>query len=275
MKRLTLGDGRTISYETSGEGPPLVLVHGGFSDHDTNWTFVKPLLGAHFTLHAIARRGRGETDATVGHTVEDEARDVAAVILALGEPVFLLGHSYGARCALAAAAMVPDRVRKLVLYEPPRTDTITAADLERLERLAAMNAWDELAVVFFRDMLLVPAEEIESVRASVLWPPIVADAPAMLGDLRALTASRLDPERVRNLQVPVLLQTGSESPRHLWATDALARVLPDVRIQTLDGQAHEGMTTAPEMYAEALIAFLQAEPVGAPGHDARRPTAHV
>jgi pimeloyl-ACP methyl ester carboxylesterase len=41
-----------------------------------------------------------------------------AVIQSIGEPVFLLGHSYGAHTALAPAAEVPDRVRKLVLYEP-------------------------------------------------------------------------------------------------------------------------------------------------------------
>jgi len=40
------------------------------------------------------------------------------VIQSIGEPVFLLGHSYSAQIALATAAKVPDRVRKLVLYEP-------------------------------------------------------------------------------------------------------------------------------------------------------------
>ena len=37
---------------------------------------------------------------------------------------------------------------------------------------------------------------------------------------------------------------------------ALAAVLPDVRVETLPGQAHEGMTTAPGMYAEAVTRFL-------------------
>jgi hypothetical protein len=51
----------------------------------------------------------------------------------------------------------------------------------------------------------------------------------------------------RDLDIPVLLQIGSESPRHLYVTDALAGMLPDARIQQLPGQAHEGMTTAPDM----------------------------
>lgn len=111
--------GTCVSYKRQGQGPPLVPIHGGFSDHDTNWEFVAPDLERQFTLYAIARRGRGETDTTAGHSLEDEALDAAAVIEAAGEPVFLLGHSYGAHTALAAAALVPERVRKLVLYEPP------------------------------------------------------------------------------------------------------------------------------------------------------------
>jgi hypothetical protein len=39
-------------------------------------------------------------------------------------------------------------------------------------------------------------------------------------------------------------------------TDALAAVLPDVRIEELAAQAHEGMTTAPDMYAEQVARFL-------------------
>src|SRR5918994_2278775 len=119
MERIASPTGATVSYDKRGSGPPLVLVHGGFSDHETNWAFVMPLLMQRFTVHAVARRGRGETDATEGHRVEDEGRGVAALVEAVGAPVFLLGHSYGAHAALAAAAKVPDRVRKLVLYEPP------------------------------------------------------------------------------------------------------------------------------------------------------------
>jgi pimeloyl-ACP methyl ester carboxylesterase len=256
MERLTSGDGAVVTYDRSGAGPPLVLVHGGFSDHDTNWTFVKPLLREHFTVYAIARRGRGATDSTAGHSLEDEARDVVALIEAVGEPVFLLGHSYGAQCALAAALIVPGRIRKLVLYEAPWPAMMTGEALARLERLAEAGAWDDLAFTFFHDSLSVPAPELEALRTTELWPPIVTDAKASLGDLRALARYQFDPERARRLDVPVLLQIGSESPRHLFVTDALAAVLPDARIEVLAGQAHEGMTTAPEIYAREVTTFL-------------------
>jgi pimeloyl-ACP methyl ester carboxylesterase len=234
-----------------------VLVHGAFSDHHTNWELVKPTFRERFTVYAIARRGRGETDATEGHSLEDEARDVVAVIEAVGEPVFLLGHSYGAHLSLVAALSVPARIRKLVLYEPAWPSILSGAALEPLESLAAAEAWEDFAWTFFKDLLSVPVRELEALRATELWPPIVTDAKASLGDLRAIHKYDFQPERYRQLHVPVLLQIGSESPRDLYVTDALAAVLPDARIEALAGQAHEGMTTAPDMYAAAVMRFSQ------------------
>ena len=254
MRLLTSPAGATVSYEQYGSGPPLVLVHGSFSDHKINWQFVKPLLEKQFTVYAIARRGRGETDATEGHSLEDESKDVVAVIQAVGEPVLLLGHSYGAHTALAAAAQVPERIRKLVLYEGvwPRV----VENLAQLEELAHEGDWEAFAVTFFHDRLSVPLEELNEMRATELWPPIISDAKASLGDLRAVSRYDFKAERFRGLPIPVMLQIGTESPRELYVTDALAAVLPDVRIEELPGQAHEGMTTAPKMYAEAVSRFL-------------------
>jgi pimeloyl-ACP methyl ester carboxylesterase len=255
-KKFTTPAGITISYTTYGAGSPLVLVHGGFSDDVSNWEFVKPMLEQRFTIYAIARRGRGETDATTGHSLEDEGSDIAALIDLIGEPVFLLGHSYGGQCSLSAAALRPERVRKLVLYEPPLPNLLTPELIGKFEMLASVGAWEDLAYSFFKDGLLVPVDVLDQVRASEVWAPIVADARATLGDLHALTRYDFQPERFRRLAFPVLLQVGTESPRHHFITDSLAAVLPQVRIEDLPGQAHEGMTTAPEMYAQAVERFL-------------------
>jgi pimeloyl-ACP methyl ester carboxylesterase len=218
---------------------------------------VKPLFEEQFAVYAVARRGRGETDATAGHSLEDESRDIVAVLQSIGAPVFLLGHSYGAQTALAAAVQVPDRVRKLVLYEPAWPRVVGQEALARLEALAQAGDWEGFAVAFFRNRLSVPVEALDELRSTELWPPIIADAPASLGDLRALSRYDFQAERFRELRVPVLLQIGTESPRDLYVTDALAAVLPNVRIEALPGQAHEGMTTAPQMYAEAVSRFLR------------------
>ncbi len=256
MRKLTSLSGTTVSYEKNGKGPPLVLVHGSFSDYKTNWEFVRSSLEKNFTVCAIARRGRGETDATKTHGVMDEAEDVAALIDSVGEQVFLLGHSYGAQVALAAAALLPDKIRKLVLYEPPWPQTITQEQMVRLEKLAQASDWEGFVTAFFRDTLAVHAEEIEKLHATEPWNAIVADAEASLGDLRALSRYQFEPESFRNIGMPIMLQIGTESPRELYATDALAAVFPDVRIEALHGQAHEAMNTAPLEYVNSVSRFF-------------------
>lgn len=273
MEQVTSHDGTVISYERTGEGPPLVLVHGGFSDHITNWAAVKPLFQTGFTVAAVARRGRGETEATDGHSLADEAADVAAVVRAAAGPVFLLGHSYGALCALEAAATVPERIAKLVLYEPPWPDAASAEIVARLEELGARQQWDALVETFLIDLLQVPRDEVTALQRSPEWAMWTADAKASLGDLRALIRHTVVLDRYRTLTMPVLLLVGTESPRDLYLTDALAATLPNARVVELTGQAHEGMTTAPELFFDAVTSFLAGEGDGVRGYERQSQTA--
>ena len=158
---------------------------------------------------------------------------------------------------------MPDRVAKLVLYEPPRPDTFSADLLAQLEQLGAREEWDALVETFLIGGLRVPREDVTALRASPDWAPWIADAKATLADLRALARHRFAPEQFRALSTPVLLLVGSESSRELYATDALAANLPDARIVPLEGQAHEGMTTAPELFVETVVRFFAGERAGA------------
>jgi pimeloyl-ACP methyl ester carboxylesterase len=257
MSQVIAPDGTRISFQRSGLGPPLVLVHGGFSDHRTNWALVEPIFRDRFTVYAMDRRNRGASSISQEHSLLDEARDVVALLRFIGEPVFLIGQSYGGQVALSAARLAPECVRRLVLYEAPKPTAFAPGLLETLENVAAAGDWDQFALRFFRDGLSVPATILDELRASTAWPSIVGDAAATLCDLRALSRHRFTPALYAGLFMPVCLQIGSESPRDLYITDALAEVLPSRTLQVLDGQAHEGMTTAPGMYAQAVLRFFR------------------
>ena len=56
--------------------------------------------------------------------------------------------------------------------------------------------------------------------------------------------------------MPTLLLAGSESPRERYLTDMLLSSVRDVRLTVLGGQAHEGMTTAPAAFCDAVERFL-------------------
>jgi pimeloyl-ACP methyl ester carboxylesterase len=248
--------GATLSYEVEGSGPPLVLVHGSFSDHRLNWFCARPRLAKDFTIYALARRGRGESEATEGHEVEDEARDVEALLERINEPAFVLGHSYGAQVALAGTSLCPDRVRKLILYEPPRPEGPQPIVLKRMREAADAQDWLEVAKAFYEGVFELPRDILGSLMASNDWQYVVNDARASLQDVFALSRYNFDAKRYEALRMPVLLLTGSKTPPEMFVTDKLAGVLSDVHRKRFDGEGHEAMNTSPDAFAEAVVEFL-------------------
>ena len=114
-------DGTPIRVWIRGEGPPIVLVHGSLRDHAIFEPLIAQLQSA-MTTYAIDRRGFGGSGDRDGseNTIEQEFRDVAVVVDAIAARaglVALWGHSYGAGCAMGAAALTGN-LSHLILYEP-------------------------------------------------------------------------------------------------------------------------------------------------------------
>src|SRR5215813_2457638 len=99
MEKILSKDGTPIAYQRSGAGAPLVLVHGT-GGASVRWKPILPALEQHFTVYAVDRRGRGESGEAASYAIEREFEDVAAVVDSIGNEVNLLGHSFGAICAL-------------------------------------------------------------------------------------------------------------------------------------------------------------------------------
>jgi len=86
---------------SAGSGRPLLLVHGTTTDHRT-WRVIAPMLASRWRLHAIDRRGRGDSGDGPAYAIERELEDVAVVAERIaadsGGPVDVIGHSLGGRC---------------------------------------------------------------------------------------------------------------------------------------------------------------------------------
>lgn len=262
--RVTSRDGTEIGYWTSGDGPPLVLVHGATADH-TRWRPILPLLEPRVTVIALDRRGRGASGDAPNYAMEREFEDVAAVVDAVaqatGGPVDLLGHSFGGGCALGGAALTAN-LRRLVLYEPdatPGPDAFPPDLLERLEALLAEGQRDALLATLFREAVMMPEEELEAFRALPAWQGRIAAAHTLPRELRAvMDGAGFDPERVATITAPTLMLLGGDSPPLAQAeTKTVAAALDDVRIVVLEGQQHIAIDTAPELFANHVIAFLR------------------
>ena len=264
--QVTSRDGTRIGWVTSGEGPPLVLVHGGLGDH-TRWSELVPYLQPHRTVHAMDRRGRGMSGDGPEYSPQREFEDVAAVVEAVagdaGSDVDVYGVSNGATFALGAATLTSS-IRRLALYEPgiaDADDLVTPELDERLDSLLADGDGEALVEAFFREALGLGDDDIATMRAQPSWPARVAAAPTLPRELRNAPEALFDPARAARVAVPTLLLQGSESPESLHADVRLvAEAVPDSRIVVLEGQAHSADFLAPQLVAEKLLAFLRETP---------------
>ena len=168
-------DGTPIAVHRSGGGPPLVIVHGTVADH-SRWAPVLPALEEHFTVLAMDRRGRGESGDGDGYSIESEYDDLVAVIEHSGEEVNVIGHSYGGVCALHAA-LLTDRIAKLVLYEPPLGFLPAPREVVgQMNQLLEQDRRDELVALFMEKVAGVPAEQVPMLRELPSWQARIAAA---------------------------------------------------------------------------------------------------
>ena len=258
MEFVASADGTRIAFERSGTGPPLVLVHGSTADH-TRWAGILRELESTFTVHAIDRRGRGQSGDTAEYSLMLEYEDVSAVIRAAGSDVRVIGHSFGALCSMEATLRV-DNLKQLVLYEPVFPvggSPLYPPDLpDRLRSILETGDREAMLVTFFKEAVGAPDAEIEALRADPSWAGRIASAHTALREL-ADGDYVFKPERFQGLAVPTLLLVGENSPRELTAPSvALNDALPDSRLVTLKGQAHIAMTTAPRIFLDAVMRFL-------------------
>ncbi|MEX1022445.1 MAG: alpha/beta hydrolase, partial [Dehalococcoidia bacterium] len=223
----TSADGTRIGFTISGDGPPLVLVHGTSGDH-TRWESIQPALEERFTVYALDRRGRGLSGDAATYAIAREFEDVAAVIDSIGGPVDVLGHSYGALCAMEAALLTP-HVGRLVLYEPPlRTGEpiYEHGQRERLEEMLERGQREEVLTTFFSEVVGMSEAELALMRGAPGWSGRLAAAHTIPREF-ADGDHVLDPTRFEGLTAPVLLLAGSESAPFLRAaTEAAREALP-------------------------------------------------
>ena len=249
-------DGTSLAVECMGAGPTLLIVHGGTGDH-RRWVPLFPLFGSHFTVCAMDRRGHGESETGTDYSLSKEFEDVAAVVNALPGSVFVLGHSLGGVCALEAAFLTK-KIAKLVLYEPPLQDLDHSAVADTMERLIQAGHREEALITFLEKIVMVSPTEIAAMKAQPLWPGRVAGIDIQIREIRALSRYRFDPERMRKLNIPTLLLTGSEtsSPQLKQAIRSLQDSLPQKSLYVFEGQEHNAMDHVPDKFADVVTNFL-------------------
>lgn len=259
---VTSRDGTQLAVSCTGEGSPIVLVHG-MCGQPEDFFFVCPLLAKHHEVWTYARRGRGGSGDADAYALEREVEDVHAVLEATGQPAHLLGHSLGGALALLAA---PDAdLRSLILYEPAlRPDLVDPQAEDEAKEAVARGDFDAAVEAFTRIAGIRP-DEIAMIRSvEAVYEGMKASARTSAREGEAMHALDQAVWRDRPVRVPALVLSGAETSVDIYAGEAdLGDVLCDGRFVEIDGQAHLATAFATEAFARAVLAFT-AEVEGRP-----------
>ena len=186
----------SLYYESTGDGPPPVLLIMGLGMNATGWWRTIPeLAGAGLRVLAFDNRGVGRSDSAPGpYTIAMMADDAVAILDAAGiDRAHVYGISLGGMIAQAVALEHPDRLERLVLgaTTPGGAGHIAAPDD---------------TVAFFTRRAGMPAEE-------AVWASVPDNyVPAT----RARHAQRIAEDIEQRLRLPGCARVlhGDSSPRH-------------------------------------------------------------
>jgi pimeloyl-ACP methyl ester carboxylesterase len=259
----TTNDGEAlIAGRRAGEGPPVLLLHGG---PGLSFEYLRDLAEELAEENDVAwyqQRGQAPSAVAGPHTVATDVDDAGRVLDALGwETAYVVGHSWGGHLALHVAEAMPDRLLGVLAVDPlgaigdgrwpefdeemlRRTPESLRARAQELDELAMKGAADDAMALeamrlvwpaYFADPEAAPPMPeltMASERTGEMVPSINADLPKLEAGL---------PE----IRVPVGFVHGSRSPMPLEASTDAAERIPGAWVDVVEGAGHFVWVEAP------------------------------
>jgi pimeloyl-ACP methyl ester carboxylesterase len=120
MMRTVVANGIVLECASSGNGDPVLFIHGALIAHSFEPILSHPALAGRYRLTTYHRRGyEGSAHPMAMATIADQAADCGALLEQLGiDRAHVVGHSFGGVIALNLAMHSPDVVATLTLLEP-------------------------------------------------------------------------------------------------------------------------------------------------------------
>lgn len=113
----TAESGLILNAVQSGDGPPVVLLHGLFGTA-RNFGTVQRAVAQHFRVVALDMRNHGDSPHAPDMRYPTQAADVRETMQSLGiETAAVIGHSMGGKAAMAMALRWPDQVGRLLVSD--------------------------------------------------------------------------------------------------------------------------------------------------------------
>lgn len=267
MSALAVGD-VPFHVEVTGDGPPLVLLHG-FTGSGATWSGLVEAFAADYRLVRIDLLGHGRSASPPDlgrYSLEHSVEDLRAILDRLGlERVDLLGYSLGGRVALNFAVTAPERVHALVLESASpgipsaeeraarvRGDEQLAELLEREGIARFVDYWENIPL--FASQRALPPD----VRARLRSQRLRGNPLGLANSLRGMGAGAMTPlfDRLGDLNRPTLLVVGELDAKYRELGETMRAALPDATLQVIANAGHAAHVEQPEAFARVVREFL-------------------
>jgi pimeloyl-ACP methyl ester carboxylesterase len=261
-------DGTLIGYKQTGNGPGLVICHGG-GRASLHYEQLANALADSFTVFIPDRRGReGSGPITENYSIAKACEDLEAVLNATGA-AFVFGHSAGGLIALETSLVYP--VKKVAVYEPPVSvnGSVPVEWLPEFDKAVAKGKKIDAMLIVLKSLKM--NDGISRLPKWVLKPLLYLLIKkkkngkeweirldeflhTLPPDIKMVKALDSKIERYAAIKAEVLLLCGSKSPDYLQqGIRNLAVVIPNNKVLVFDGLHH----VAPEENADAIAPDLK------------------
>jgi len=255
---------QALHVDATGDGPPLVLLHG-WAMHSELWGPLMPRLARSHRVHAVDLPGHGHSAALPEFTLDGVVAALDETFGASGPPLTVVGWSLGGLVAMRWALARPGRVRRLALVATsPRfvagEDWPHAMAAETLDRFGdeLRIAW-KLTVQRFLALQLQGGEHSRAMLSELRARLAARNAPAPATLLESLAVLRDTDVRgdLACIEQPALVVSGDrDTLAFSGAGRFLAEHLPNARYAPIPGAAHVPFLSHAEAFGAAIDAFL-------------------
>jgi len=253
-------DGADLYWESTGEGPPLILA-AGLGGVMGYWQPNRAVLEKHFTLYLFDQRGTGKSSRIPVESIEQMSADLVAVMDAAGlKSAHYLGHSTGGAIGVATALDYPDRLSSMMIYSSTTHGDPYRHRILGLRSLIHAELGAE-AYGKYTSLLLYPPYWINANDAALREAE--AQAAAQLGE-PAVQASRLDAilafdrrSELHRIAIPTLILCADDdilTPRYF--SEEFARHMPAAHTHFVPQGGHALSRTEPDLFNSLVIDFF-------------------
>ena len=258
--------GKKIDYIEYGEGPAILFIPGSFSTPSA-WNQVQELMPPNFRFIGTSLCGYGSTEelrSIDNYGMHNLIDIIETVVAKIGQPVHLVGHSFGGMVALASALSERFQILSITTFEANPITLIDACEHRHLfeetikikdEFEAAFNAQNDDAARIIIDFWGGDGS-FDSMPNSV-QQYCRQTAYSNVLDWHTALSFRAKADDYAKLSMPVLLVRGAHANTQMvQITKTLQTCIPNQRSVIINNAAHFLITSHAAECAHVLVNFL-------------------